>query len=191
MEAFDFDKTLTKKDTLFGFYKAVHGGGWRFESKRLALLAFAVLYKLKVLSNTGLKKAGVWLFLKGTTQETIASCAERYAQSVEWNALYHNHFLRLPASERVVVSASLEEYLLPLFPDNLVFGSQLRYRNGRVAGLQRNLYGAAKVALLKQQGLDSFEAVYSDSMVDTPLFSLGKKTFRVEGDRVTEIEAGV
>lgn len=190
MVAFDFDKTLTKKDTLFGFYKAAHGSGWLFELKRTVLLGLAVAYKLKVLSNTALKQAGIWLFLRGKGKSELEEVANKYARTVEWNAVYRDHFLTLPAAQRVVVSASFEEYLRPLFPDNEFFGSKLRYKNGRVDGLERNLYGKTKVEVLKDCGYQSFTAVYSDSKVDTPLFGLGEKAYLVQGDQVTELELG-
>lgn len=190
MVAFDFDKTLTKKDTLFGFYKAAHGSGWLFELKRTVLLGLAVAYKFKALSNTSLKQAGIWLFLRGKGEQEIKEAAKKYALTIEWNTIYRNHFLSLPASQRVVVSASFEEYLRPLFPDSEFFGSKLRYEKGRVAGLERNLYGKTKVEVLKDCGYQSFAAVYSDSKVDTPLFGLGEKAYLVLGDQVTELELG-
>lgn len=190
MVAFDFDKTLTKKDTLFGFYKAAHGSGWLFEVKRTVLLGFAAAYKLKLLSNTALKQAGIWLFLRGKGKREIEEVAKEYARTVEWNAVYRDHFLIQPEGQRVVVSASFEEYLRPLFPDTVFFGSKLRYNKGRVAGLERNLYGKTKVEVLQECGYHSFEAVYSDSKVDTPLFGLGEKAYLVQGDQVTELELG-
>jgi hypothetical protein len=52
---FDFDKTLTKKDTLFGFYKFVSVNNLSFKFKRLILLFFSILYKLRIIKNNQLK----------------------------------------------------------------------------------------------------------------------------------------
>ena len=62
---FDFDKTLTFKDTLFGFYKIVNKNSSIFLIKRLLLLIGAFLYKFKIIDNDSLKSFGIFLFLKG------------------------------------------------------------------------------------------------------------------------------
>ena len=43
MHVFDFDKTLTNQDTLFGFYREANKGDSTFMLKRLVLIAGALL----------------------------------------------------------------------------------------------------------------------------------------------------
>jgi phosphoserine phosphatase len=78
---FDFDRTLINKDSLFGFYKLMDGENRFFRLKRYILLIAAVAYKLKLFSNTSLKKIGVYLFLKGKSKSEIDLRSAEYART--------------------------------------------------------------------------------------------------------------
>lgn len=184
MTVFDFDKTLTDRDTLAGFYREVAGDHSGYALKRLVMLAAAVLYKLRLIDNTRLKKIGVRLFLVGKTRAAVTAAAERYARRIRLNGLYESAFLATDPAGRLILSASLEVYLSARFPGERIVGSRLRYRNERVAGLEINRYGTAKRDYLHRRGIDRIAALYTDSSDDRPLMDLADRTYLVAAGRV-------
>jgi len=186
MVVFDFDKTLINKDTLFGFYKTVHGDGLIFKIKHFVLLVFAVFYKLKIINNDKLKMIGISLFLKGKTKEEIETAAINYAKTLNLNQLYENTFLNTPKEKRIVISASPLVYLEKVFPGERVLGTLLTYRQNKVRGLKKNCYGKNKVDFLKEILPDlNIDKVYSDSMSDKPLFEKSKKYYIVKNAKLS------
>jgi len=185
---FDFDKTLTKKDTLFGFYREVDGKNPFFLFKHLILLSAAVLFKFRFINNDRLKKTGVRLFLMGKSRKKIMAAAQSYSKKIELNKIYREHYSNLAKEEKVILSASLEEYLKFLFPGEQVYASTLNYSNDRVKGLTRNLYGDRKKRLLNSFGIDKIICLYTDSYMDEPLMRISEKVFLVKEDRKIRIK---
>jgi phosphoserine phosphatase len=186
MVVFDFDKTLINKDTLFGFYKIVHGDGLIFKIKHLILLIFAIFYKLKIIDNNKLKKIGIRLFLKGKTKEEIDIAAVNYAKTLKLNRLYDTIFLKTPKEKRIIISASPAVYLKKVFPGEKVLGTLLNYEQNRLKGLKKNCYGKNKVEFLKEIAPDLIiEKVYSDSMSDKPLFEKSEEYYIVKNAKLS------
>ncbi|NNF46409.1 MAG: haloacid dehalogenase-like hydrolase, partial [Desulfofustis sp.] len=119
---FDFDKTLTDRDTLFGFYRTVAWGDRLFLIKRIFLNAAGVLYKTRLIQNHTLKRIGIHLFLKGTTRDELENAARKYCKKIELNNVYWNYYKKTNG-EKWIVSASPEIYLRNLFPDEKVAGT--------------------------------------------------------------------
>lgn len=192
MIVFDFDKTLTYQDTLSGFYQEVAQKGENnklpYQLKKLLLISFAVLYKLKLISNTQLKKAGVWLFLKGLTEKELRLHAGNYAKKIKLNNVYASHFNNTTPENRLIITASFVNYVQPVFPDDQVFGSQLKMVDGRVVGLAVNMYKAEKVNQLKKLGIQQIEAVYTDSFSDKPLMDIADDCFIVNGEQIKKLK---
>jgi HAD superfamily phosphoserine phosphatase-like hydrolase len=186
--AFDFDKTLIDHDSLFGFYKRVHGDSSMFKIKRYCLLFFAVLYKLGILSNTRLKQIGVDLFVQGTAQDKIESLASSYAKDLQLNAIYTDFFLLHKKQNHhcLVVSAGFLEYIQKCFPDDVVLASELAYNKGAVSGIKTNLYGMEKVHKLQKLGFDKIDVFYTDSYADKPLMEISKKVCIVKKGKVVD-----
>ncbi len=192
MVVFDFDKTLTYQDTLAGFYKevAVHGSKNRvpFLIKRMTLLCFAILYKLKFIDNTALKKIGVALYLKGLSNDEINKHAVNYSKKIKLNTIYEVEYLKTNPDDRIVITASFSDYVKPLFPGEKVFGSELKYVDKKVAGLSVNMYRAEKVNLLINQGIQEIDAVYTDSYSDQPLMDIATQCFLVRDNKIQKIK---
>jgi len=185
MNVFDFDKTLTNKDTLFGFYRYVNGSSKGFELKRLVLMLAAVLYKFKVLSNDQLKSVGISLFLKGRKREDLTAAAEGYASTLKLNEVYHQAYSKIPREEKIVISASPVIYLEKVFPGEKVVGSELRYVDEVVKGLKVNMYGKAKSDYLKSIGVKKFDFLYTDSFADKPLMKMANKVYLVKDGEIS------
>ena len=181
---FDFDKTLTNKDTLFGFYSKANKRNFLFFSKRVILIFFAILFKMKLISNDRLKWVGIYLFLKGKTRTEMQNTGKKYAQTIQLNKVYEDVFLKTPRENRIIVSASLEEYLKPLFGGERIFASNLLYRDEKVIGLNRNMYRDRKKEQLKRVGTEKIDVLYTDSFADKPLMEISDKVFLVSGERI-------
>lgn len=185
MVVFDFDKTLINKDTLFGFYRAVDHQNAFFDIKRLLLISFAIFYKLGLISNTQLKRVGIALFLKGKSREQIDAIGEKYAQELRLNSIYEDYYLSSSKDQRIVITASLGSYIRPLFEDNLVLCSELKYENNLVIGLDFNCYSENKPnAYFEEVGKLTIDELYTDSTVDLPLIKISKYTYVVMNGRV-------
>ena len=186
---FDFDKTLTYKDTLLGFFTTVGRERAFFLPKLMFYLFSMVQAKTGLISNTTLKERGVALFLKNLSAETVAKYAHEYGKKIVFNKLYR----RLDFDEKslyVVVSASFEEYLKPLFPDFVeVIGSRLAYENSCVSALKFNCYEKEKVKALSEKGIESIDLLYTDSFSDYALAKIAKKIVIVEKDKLTECKS--
>jgi phosphoserine phosphatase len=187
MTIFDFDKTLTDYDTLFGFYREVCKNERFFFLKKNLLLLFGVLYKLNFISNTTLKRVGVSLFLKNKYRHCLSEHAEVYKKSIQLNQVYYSQFLRIRKTERVIISASLVDYLVEIFPEEEVFGSRLRYVDEKVVGLKDNLYGEAKASLVNKLGW-KVGTVYTDSFSDKPLMDLAENVFLIKKGQIDQIK---
>lgn len=152
-----------------------------FFLRRLLFLVAAVLSKFGLWNNDRLKAVGVRLFLRGIGREEILNIGQRYAKTISLNRIYQEDFLVLPPEERVIISASFMEYMQFVFPNERLFASSLEYDlNGVVTGLKSNLYGATKPLVLREHGIHSAEAVYTDSFSDQPLMDMGEKVILVQ-----------
>ncbi|HET8804197.1 MAG TPA: HAD family hydrolase [Aequorivita sp.] len=188
MIVFDFDKTLTDNDTLFGFYKEVHPKGLSFKLKQVALLFVAVAMKLKIIGNDHLKKAGIFLFLKGRSETGIREAAKRYAKNIKLNPIYDSDFLLASPSKRIIISASFDLYLKELFPEEQIIGSTLHYKDGKVKGLKENAYGVQKNHMLKKLGVIEIDCLYTDSYSDKPLMDISKRVYLVRSGKKERIK---
>lgn len=177
---FDFDKTLTNHDTLFGFYRAANKKSYSFLMKRTLFLGVALFYKLKIINNDQLKKFGVFLFLKGKSREHIREIAKEYANQISLNNIYKNNFLKYSENQRIIISASFEDYLRFLFPNENVIASSLKYKNGIVVGIERNMFGNAKPESLIKEGINKIGVFYTDSFSDKPLMEYSIQVYLVK-----------
>jgi len=182
---FDFDKTLTYKDTLFGFYAAASRSVPVFKMKRPFFLFVAAAYKLGLISNLTLKKAGVWFYLRGLSHNELNEIGQAYAGKIELNNIYSDEFLKYPSEQIIIISASFEEYLKPLFPNHRVVGSRLSYSDeNRVNGISVNMYSEEKKEWLHNQGIKEIDSLYTDSYSDKPLMEIAECTFLVKNGAV-------
>jgi phosphoserine phosphatase len=184
---FDFDKTLTEKDTLFGFYRSVYKEKWSFLFRRAVHLGAAFIYKLGIINNDQLKKIGVYLFLNRISVSELKIKAKDYISDVKLNQVYHHNFLNTPKQNRVIISASFEIYLKELFPEEVVVGSLLKIKKGMVVGLERNMFGSCKRNYLISIGINEIECLYTDSYSDLPIMEMSKKIFLVKNNEANEI----
>lgn len=186
MIVFDFDKTLINEDSLFGFYKQVHGQTPLFDIKRYFFILCAFFYRIKLINNTQLKLIGVNLFLKGRSLKEIVQHSDEYAKKLKLNEIHKQYFVKHQNNNDkcLIVSAGLHEYISRLYSSELVVASKLAYRDGIVCGLESNLYGEMKVIELKRLGFNQINILYTDSFVDKPLMAIAKKVYFVKRGKI-------
>ena len=148
--AFDFDGTLTTRDTLIAFIRYACGTP-RFLLGFLLHAPLLVLMKLRLYSNGKAKQRLFSWFFRGVPIETFDALCQSFARA-------HRHLLRpqtvrllqqalSEGSEVLVVSASIDNWVQPFFPTVTVLGTQIEVIDGRLTGrfLTPNCYGQEKV----------------------------------------------
>ena len=148
--AFDFDGTLTTRDTLIAFIRYACGTS-RFLLGFLLHAPLLVLMKLRLYSNGKAKQRLFSWFFRGMPIETFDALCQSFAST-------HRHLLRpetvrllqqalSEGSEVLVVSASIDNWVQPFFPAVTVLGTQIEVIDGRLSGrfLTPNCYGQEKV----------------------------------------------
>ena len=181
--AFDFDGTLTTRDTLFAFIRHVRGlpallGGLLLHAPLL------VLMKLKLYSNSRAKQRLFSFYFRGMPLEAFDACCRSFAHDSA-------HLLRpqgLAAMDRalaegaevLIVSASIDNWVAPFFLPHRqvrVLGTQVEVAGGRLTGhfASPNCYGAEKVrrveAALSGPRSHYFITAFGDSRGDRELLA--------------------
>ena len=181
---FDFDKTLSYSDTLFGFFSSAGKKNVAYPFKIIIYFFSMVLTKFKLLSNNELKETGISLFLKGMNKSQLQYVALEYSKKIKMNSLY-KEFDFLSKETIYVVSASFTDYLKPLFPSSInILGSDFLFEDGKIIGLKTNCYKSKKAEILFKKGVKLIDITYTDSYDDFPLACLSKKINIVNGDNI-------
>ena len=154
--AFDFDGTLTTRDTLLEFIRFV----WGTPSFLLGFLLYSpllVLMKLRLYPNGKAKQRVFSHFFKGMTIGKFDALCQDFAHT-------YRHLLRsdvvnqleqalAEGAEVLIVSASIDNWVQPFFEGEKegrriqVIGTQIEVIDGRLTGrfLTPNCYGQEKV----------------------------------------------
>lgn len=181
---FDFDKTLTYRDTLLGFYICASRKNISLLFKLGFYSFIMVLAKINLISNDRLKDLGVSVFLKNKSREEIREIAISYKSKIKFNRLFREYDFD-KTKQVYIVSASFNFYLQELFPANVkIIGSEIQYSNNLVSGLKFNCYKGKKVEALANVGVHKISEFYTDSYSDFPLANISVKTVIVKGDKL-------
>ena len=179
---YDFDKTLTKKDTLLGFFLFNEERSLLLNIKKMRYFIFMVLTKFKFISNTRLKEFGIKLFLSNLTTKELEYKYDNYKNEIEYNFLFKKTDFSL--NEIYIVSASFEEYLKPIFPANVkIIASKLKYEDSKVVGQEFNCYEKDKITALKKVSINKIDTFYTDSISDLPLVNISEKTVLIKSEK--------
>ena len=148
--AFDFDGTLTTKDTLLEFIRFAKGT-LAFGLGFLRYTHLLVLMKLGVYPNWKAKQKVFAHFFKGMSIDDFDALCQEFAASSK-------HLLRpkgieainkaqSEGSEVLIVSASIDNWVQPFFANVKVLGTQIEVVDGKLTGrfLTKNCYGQEKV----------------------------------------------
>ena len=185
---FDFDGTITTKDTFTPFIL------YAVESKRLAvgrvvLSPLIVAYKLGVLSPSRIRRSIVRFGFRGRLEAQVRDAGLEYSRSrlrrvVRARALERIRWHQTQGDEVVVVSASLDVYLQDWCRELGVelICTELEQDQGVLTGRYRNgdCSGKEKAHRIQQRyDLRSFADVYAygDTPEDDAMLALATKRF--------------
>ena len=185
--AFDFDGTLTTRDTLIAFIRYACGTP-RFLFGFLLHAPLLVLMKLRLYSNGKAKQRVFSWFFKGMTIETFDALCQDFART-------HRHLLRpdtvrileqvlTERAEVLIVSASIDNWVQPFFPSVTILGTQVEVIDGRLTGrfLTPNCYGQEKVRRILALHPDRSAyhlTAYGDSRGDRELLAFADEAHQV------------
>lgn len=189
--AFDFDGTLTTRDSFLEFIRYACGN-WAFCKGILRYCPLLVLMKLGYYPNWKAKQKVFAYFFKGMPLKD-------FAQQGRLFALDRQHLLRPQGvdmvkqaqaedAEVLIVSASIDHWVQPFFPEVKVVGTQVEVEEGCLTGrfLTKNCYGQEKVnrILALYPHRNEYELIaFGDSAGDKELLAFADeahyKPFRV------------
>jgi len=185
---FDFDGTITNKDTLIQFIRFAVGD-IKFIQGIIFLSPMLLLFKLNLMKNNQAKEKMFSYFFKNMKTHSFIDIATQYS-------LYHiDTIVRPLAIERirwhqknnhevVVVSASIKSWLKPWCDKHglSLISTELEFKNNVVTGKfsTKNCYGIEKVKRIeKTYTLDSYKIIYAygDSKGDKELLKIASKSY--------------
>jgi len=185
---FDFDSTISSKDSLVDFIQFAVGSTCYYTGL-LYLLPTLIAYTLKLLPNQIAKERMISLFFKGWPAGKFQALADHYSRTrldtiVREQARKRINWHQSQGHKVVVVSASMESWLQLWCKSNQLelIATQLEITNGQLTGrfTSRNCYGAEKVNRIQSRyDLSTFRHIYAygDSRGDKPMLSLADKAF--------------
>lgn len=188
--AFDFDGTLTTKDTLLEFIRFAKGSGQMFRGF-LLFSPLLLLMKLHLYPNWKVKQQFFSYFFKGMNIDDFNALCTHFAEQ-------NKHLLRPAGIEKVrqaieeeqatvlIISASIDNWVLPFFDEIdkkiQVLGTQIEIKGGCLTGnfTTKNCYGQEKVNRLTAlyPHREAYELIaFGDSRGDKELLEFADKGF--------------
>ncbi|MBR5729450.1 MAG: HAD-IB family hydrolase [Prevotella sp.] len=189
--AFDFDGTLTKRDTLIEFIRYVKGNK-EFIIGFLKHLHLLIMMKVGIMPNWKTKRIIFQYFFGGMPLETFNQYCENFAK--EKSSLLRKKGMAavnkavMDGDQVVIISASVENWVKPFFKSIAgsgfihIIGTQVQDTDGKLTGyfLTKNCYGQEKVRRLLEQYPNRREyklVAYGDSRGDVPLLDFADEGY--------------
>jgi phosphatidylglycerophosphatase C len=185
---FDFDGTITSKDTLAELLK-FKAGLFKYYAGILFLSPILVLYKLGLVSNHKAKEIMLEYFLKGDSAAEFNALCREFAETklptlFRKGALSEIRRHLQNNTQVVIVTASPENWVQPWCQQfNLeCIATKLKVRNGKLTGkiAGQNCSGEEKVKhILKRYNLSYYTKIYAygDTPGDLPMLSLATDSY--------------
>ena len=185
---FDFDGTITTKDSLLSFIFFRYGK-WRTLLGLLMVSPYYGLHLLKLISVQNAKEKVFKQFFKGEKIEDFARACDQFVKEAlpaleRPKALDEIRKLKDEGAEVVIVSASPENWLIPWskhFPA-AVLSTKLETKDGKLTGAIEgfNCRGKEKVKrILQSYDLSAYDEIYAygDTKGDKPMLGLATISF--------------
>jgi phosphatidylglycerophosphatase C len=189
---FDFDGTITTKDTLLEFIKFSKGKGG-FYGGFLLNSPWLIAYRVKIISNQAAKERMLTWFFRNMPLPVFEDLCARFGREILPSLIRpkaKEEILHLQAEDFsvVVVSASPENWLRGWTKDlgaallatrlETTTKGQETSLTGKILGL--NCHGEEKVRRIQEKyTLSDFENIYTygDTKGDLPMLRLGNRSF--------------
>lgn len=185
---FDFDGTITFKDTFLEFIKFTQGKA-RFYAGFSILSPLLLLYKLGIIPNYKAKEIVITWFFKNKShsylqQQGKAFAQQRLPQLIRPFALEKINEYKAQHAQIVVVSASVKEWLSAWCESQNIalIATEIEITNNKITGklATPNCYGAEKVNRIKAKlNLNHFTKIiaFGDSRGDKEMLALAHKSY--------------
>jgi phosphatidylglycerophosphatase C len=185
---FDFDGTITTKDTLLEIIKFQKGKAW-FCMGFLLNSPFLVAYKMGLISNQKAKERILTFFFGKTALDHFQKNCDEFALSelegmIRPKAILEINQLKKKGFEVVIVSASASNWLKEWTSRNnlSLIATELEVRSQKITGkiIGKNCYGEEKVMRIKKNyDLNDYQEIYcyGDTRGDLPMLSLSTIKF--------------
>jgi HAD superfamily hydrolase (TIGR01490 family) len=185
---FDFDGTVTTKDTLLEFIKHSRGTAF-FYFGFLLNSPYMVAFKLKLISNQLAKEKVLQFFFKNMPVATFEEKCESFsrqeiAKLLRPKAIEEIEQLKRAGATVVIVSASPENWIRE-WSESLglqLLGTKLTTREDRITGKITgiNCHGKEKVRRINEvYNLSDYDEIlaYGDSKADKPMLGLASVSY--------------
>jgi phosphatidylglycerophosphatase C len=185
---FDFDGTITTKDTLFEIIK-FHRGGLAFYLGMAWLLPVLILFKLKLVSAKGVKEKVLSLFFANHSQLEFQSMCDRFIAEalpsmLREEALKKIHY-HIENNDRIVVVTASPYQWVEGWCNSMkleIIATKLQVKNGMVTGKldSMNCNEEEKVIRIKSHlNINEFSPIYAygNSSGDKPMLALANFPF--------------
>ena len=185
---FDFDGTITTRDTLLEFIRFAKGR-WHFVLGFVLYSPLLIAWKIKLYPNWKVKQQLFAFFFKGMKQSDFDHLCEAFCcqsqqlirQEARKAILHH---LKAQA-EVVIASASIENWVYPFAKQlgiSSVLCTPIEMENGYLTGrfASANCYGEEKVRRILERYPDRSEyhlVAYGDSSGDKPMLEWADEKF--------------
>lgn len=186
--AFDFDGTITTRDTLpvfIWFALSVK----RILMGSLLIAPFVILYKLRFIPNFKAKEKLFRTFFAGIKLDSFNKLCEKFTGSIDQIvnplALEKIKWHQQMGHEVIIISASAENWIYPWAIKhgiNTVLATRLQIEKNRITGnfLTQNCHGPEKVTRLTEQYPNKEDYIlyaYGDSAGDKELLDFSDHSF--------------
>ncbi len=185
---FDFDGTITKKDSMWLFLKYLSGKS-KFYLNVIPLIPVLALFKLNLISSKKGKQAIFKKFFKNCDLILFEEHCKKFTQQILINQLRPEILNKMTWHQEhdhqiVVVSASPKNWISYWCEDQGIdlIATELEVENGKLTGqiAGENCKGKQKVIRIKQNyDLNKFLTVYAygDSIGDSEMLAMADKAF--------------
>ena len=185
---FDFDGTITTKDTLLEFIK-FYKGTLPFYLGFLLYSPYLLAYKLKLIPNYVAKQKVLQFFFNGESMETFQKKCDEFSDLIlpkllRPKALKEIQKLKAVNAIIVIVSASAENWIKKWASANHLhlMGTRLAIAENKITGTidGKNCYGDEKVCRIeKEYDLSAYQEIYcyGDSEGDKAMLNLATFPF--------------
>ena len=188
LACFDFDGTITTKDSLPDFIKYAVGKPVYY-LKLFFLSPLLICYMLKIIPNYIAKQMFLSYFFKGWVADNFLKIAEQYSDKqidkiTRPMAIKRIKFHQQQGHTVVIVSASIEYWLRKWCKNQSVdlIATRLEIHKGKITGkfASDNCYGMEKVNRIKEKyDLSKYSTIYAygDSSGDKEMIKIATKRY--------------
>ncbi|MDI6786542.1 MAG: HAD-IB family hydrolase [bacterium] len=188
LSLFDFDGTITKKDSFIDFI--IYAVGLINFILGIFFLSPALLaFKLKIIPNWKAKELFLSYFFKGWNKLDFDIWVSRYSKEklpniIRQKALDRIQWHKMQGDKIVIVSASMESWLKEWCEkyDLELISTKLEIKNNKITGkiLNKNCYGIEKVKRIREKyNLEDYDIIYAygNSSGDKEMLGLANEKY--------------